>query len=80
MLPHKLLCINTVPISLHFILEGQLQFINQQYETIEVSSRTIEELKAIAKPENVEVKKIEISRICHRRAKNKSNNFLKFLK
>ena len=58
----RLLRITTVPISLHFLLKGQLRFMNQQFETIGVSSGPKEELEAVAKRESVEVRQVEMSR------------------
>ena len=58
----KLIRLTTVPMSLHFLLKGQLNFMNQKIETIGVSSGPTSELETVAKREGVEVRQVEMSR------------------
>jgi len=57
----KLIRITTVPISLDKLLSGQLNFMNQFYKVIGVSSEK-EYLERIGKKENIEVCHVEMTR------------------
>lgn len=59
----KLFRITTVPISLYFLLSGQLRFMNQYYEVKGISSEDEEGLRvAASENEGVEVIPIEMTR------------------
>ena len=58
----KLIRIATVPMSLHFLLKGQLQFMSQYFETVGVSSGPKDELEVVAKRESIKVRQVEMSR------------------
>jgi glycosyltransferase involved in cell wall biosynthesis len=61
-LKNKLLRITTVPMSLNFLLKGQMLFMNQHFETLGVSSGPTDELETVAKREGVEVCQVKMSR------------------
>ncbi len=57
----KLIRITTVPISLKILLKGQLNYMNQYFDLIAVSSNG-DDLKEVAREQGVKTKAIEMSR------------------
>jgi glycosyltransferase involved in cell wall biosynthesis len=57
----KLVRITTVPMSLNKLLEGQLEFMNQHFNVIAISSKD-KELRRVGKKENVKTYCVEMTR------------------
>lgn len=58
---NKLIRISTVPVSLDYLLKGQLRFLNQYFEVIAVSGEGIH-LQTVAERENVRVVPLNMQR------------------
>ena len=60
-MPQKLIRITTVPISLEKLLEGQLSFMNEEYEVIGVSSKR-KELEVYGSNNGIRIYSVEMTR------------------
>jgi len=58
----KLLRVSTVPMSLRFLLKGQMKFLSNHLETLGISSGPKDELEILAREEGVVVHQVEMSR------------------
>ncbi|MGX1024412.1 glycosyltransferase family 4 protein [Psychroflexus sp. MBR-150] len=58
----KLLRLTTVPLSLQYLIKGQLRFMSQHFKVLAMSSGPKEELGKVATHENVEVREVHMTR------------------